>query len=149
MKSLGSIRRSFAPWADPASKPYISFESITKKFGDFVAGQIVVEVFRNEVGVELFRGHGQAALAQEVYRFIRRGGVGVLGQELDHGRAQILRRHGGPAAGLALEILQQRRAHGRGKVWSEAVSKKHDSPPQNQPEREGGLIQIKRRRFIA
>ena len=37
MKSLGSIRRSFAPWADPASKPYISFESITKKFGDFIA----------------------------------------------------------------------------------------------------------------
>ena len=37
MKSLGSIRRSFAPWADPASKPYISFENVTKKFGDFTA----------------------------------------------------------------------------------------------------------------
>ena len=37
MKSLGSIRRSFAPWADPASKPYISFENVTKKFGDFIA----------------------------------------------------------------------------------------------------------------
>jgi putrescine transport system ATP-binding protein len=37
MKSLGSIRRSFAPWADPGSKPYISFENVTKKFGDFVA----------------------------------------------------------------------------------------------------------------
>jgi putrescine transport system ATP-binding protein len=37
MKSLGSIRRSFAPWTDPASKPYISFENVTKKFGDFTA----------------------------------------------------------------------------------------------------------------
>ncbi|HWK66372.1 MAG TPA: polyamine ABC transporter ATP-binding protein, partial [Rhizobiaceae bacterium] len=37
MKSLGSIRRSFAPWADPAAKPYISFENVTKRFGDFTA----------------------------------------------------------------------------------------------------------------
>jgi putrescine transport system ATP-binding protein len=37
MKSLGSIRRSFAPWADPTSKPYISFENVTKKFGEFIA----------------------------------------------------------------------------------------------------------------
>ncbi|MFP5076292.1 ABC transporter ATP-binding protein [Rhizobium sp. YIM 134829] len=37
MKSLGSIRRSFAPWADPTSKPYISFRNVTKKFGDFTA----------------------------------------------------------------------------------------------------------------
>lgn len=37
MKSLGSIRRSFAPWADPASKPFISFKNVTKRFGDFTA----------------------------------------------------------------------------------------------------------------
>src|SRR6187549_1006415 len=37
MKSLGSIRRNFAPWADPASRPYISFENVSKRFGDFVA----------------------------------------------------------------------------------------------------------------
>ncbi|WP_404933729.1 ABC transporter ATP-binding protein [Nitratireductor sp. L15S-10] len=37
MKSLGSTRRSFAPWADPQAKPYISFESVTKTFGDFTA----------------------------------------------------------------------------------------------------------------
>ncbi|MCA1441150.1 ABC transporter ATP-binding protein [Ensifer sp. IC4062] len=37
MKSLGSIRRSFAPWADPTSKPFISFKNVTKKFGDFIA----------------------------------------------------------------------------------------------------------------
>jgi len=37
MKSLGSIRKSFAPWSDPAAKPYISFENVTKRFGDFTA----------------------------------------------------------------------------------------------------------------
>jgi putrescine transport system ATP-binding protein len=37
MVSLGSTRRSFAPWADPSAKPYIRFENVTKRFGDFVA----------------------------------------------------------------------------------------------------------------
>jgi putrescine transport system ATP-binding protein len=37
MKSLGSIRRSFAPWLDPSSKPYIHFDHVTKRFGDFTA----------------------------------------------------------------------------------------------------------------
>ncbi|WP_024588387.1 ABC transporter ATP-binding protein [Aliihoeflea sp. 2WW] len=37
MKSLGSIRRSFAPWTDPTAKPFIAFENVTKRFGDFTA----------------------------------------------------------------------------------------------------------------
>ncbi|MCV9998688.1 ABC transporter ATP-binding protein [Pararhizobium sp. YC-54] len=37
MKSLGSIRRSFSPWADPNSVPFIAVKNVTKKFGDFVA----------------------------------------------------------------------------------------------------------------
>ena len=37
MASLGSIRRSFAPWADPAAKPYIRFENISKVFGTHTA----------------------------------------------------------------------------------------------------------------
>jgi putrescine transport system ATP-binding protein len=37
MKSLGSIRRSFAPWNDPDARPYIAFENVTKRFGDFTA----------------------------------------------------------------------------------------------------------------
>src|SRR5215468_41533 len=37
MKSLGNIRRSFAPWTDPASKRFISFKNVTKRFGDFTA----------------------------------------------------------------------------------------------------------------
>src|SRR6201991_3405186 len=37
MKSLGSIRRAFAPWNDPSAKPYIAFENVTKRFGTFTA----------------------------------------------------------------------------------------------------------------
>jgi putrescine transport system ATP-binding protein len=37
MKSLGSFRRTFAPWNDPAAKPFIAIENVTKKFGDFAA----------------------------------------------------------------------------------------------------------------
>jgi putrescine transport system ATP-binding protein len=37
MKSLGSIRRAFAPWNDANAKPYIHFENVTKRFGDFTA----------------------------------------------------------------------------------------------------------------
>ncbi|MFC6488017.1 ABC transporter ATP-binding protein [Nitratireductor sp. GCM10026969] len=37
MTSLGSTRRSFAPWADPSAQPYIHFDGVTKRFGDFTA----------------------------------------------------------------------------------------------------------------
>ena len=36
-KSLGPVKRKFAPWDDPASKPYIVFDKVTKRFGDFTA----------------------------------------------------------------------------------------------------------------
>jgi putrescine transport system ATP-binding protein len=49
MKSLGSIRRSFAPWSDPNSKPYISFRNVTKKFGDFVAvDNLSLDIYHRE-----------------------------------------------------------------------------------------------------
>lgn len=49
MKSLGSIRRSFEPWNDPDQRPYIAFENITKKFGDFVAVQdLTLHIFQRE-----------------------------------------------------------------------------------------------------
>jgi putrescine transport system ATP-binding protein len=37
VKSLNSIRRNFAPWNNPDAKPYIHFENVTKRFGDFTA----------------------------------------------------------------------------------------------------------------
>ena len=49
MKSLGSIRRSFAPWADASAKPYISFDNITKKFGDFTAvDSLSLDIYERE-----------------------------------------------------------------------------------------------------
>ncbi|WP_207778673.1 ABC transporter ATP-binding protein [Kaistia algarum] len=35
--AIGPVRRSFAPWNDPSSKPFIEFRNVTKRFGDFVA----------------------------------------------------------------------------------------------------------------
>lgn len=34
---LGSVRRRFQPWNDPAAKPFIEFRGVTKRFGSFVA----------------------------------------------------------------------------------------------------------------
>ncbi|QRM54280.1 ABC transporter ATP-binding protein [Sinorhizobium sp. BG8] len=49
MKSLGSIRRSFAPWTDPSAKPFISFKNITKKFGDFTAvDDLTLDIYHRE-----------------------------------------------------------------------------------------------------
>ncbi|MBX9464198.1 MAG: ABC transporter ATP-binding protein [Aquamicrobium sp.] len=49
MKSLGSIRRSFAPWNDPEAKPYISFERVTKRFGDFTAvNDLSLDIYERE-----------------------------------------------------------------------------------------------------
>ncbi|MBN9072187.1 MAG: ABC transporter ATP-binding protein [Rhizobiales bacterium] len=49
MKSLGSIRRSFAPWNDPNAKPYIRFENVTKRFGEFTAvNDLTLTIFERE-----------------------------------------------------------------------------------------------------
>jgi putrescine transport system ATP-binding protein len=36
-KSLGPVRRSFAPWRDPNARPLIEFRNVVKRFGDFTA----------------------------------------------------------------------------------------------------------------
>ncbi len=49
MKSLGNIRRSFAPWTDPDAKPFISFRNVTKKFGDFTAvDDLTLNIYHRE-----------------------------------------------------------------------------------------------------
>ncbi len=35
--AVGPIRRSFAPWSDPAARPFIEFRNVTRRFGDFAA----------------------------------------------------------------------------------------------------------------
>ena len=36
-RSLGNVRRSFAPWDDPEVKPFVEFRGVTKRFGSFTA----------------------------------------------------------------------------------------------------------------
>jgi putrescine transport system ATP-binding protein len=49
MPSLGSIRRSFAPWEDPGARPYISFQNVTKRFGTFTAvDNLSLDVYERE-----------------------------------------------------------------------------------------------------
>ncbi|ORE94952.1 ABC transporter ATP-binding protein [Aurantimonas sp. 22II-16-19i] len=49
MKSLGSIRRDFAPWLDQAAVPFIRFEAVTKRFGGFEAvDDLSLSIFEGE-----------------------------------------------------------------------------------------------------
>lgn len=49
MPSLGSIRRKFEPWNDQASTPFIRFENVTKRFGDFTAvDNLTLHVYERE-----------------------------------------------------------------------------------------------------
>ncbi|EYR80425.1 MULTISPECIES: ABC transporter ATP-binding protein [unclassified Shinella] len=49
MKSLGNIRRSFAPWTDPDAKPFITFRNVTKRFGDFTAvDDLTLNIYHRE-----------------------------------------------------------------------------------------------------
>ncbi len=36
-QALGPIRRKFSPWEDPDAEPFIMFDHVTRRFGDFVA----------------------------------------------------------------------------------------------------------------
>ncbi len=36
-RAIGAVRRSFAPWRDPAAKPLIRFEGVTRRFGSVTA----------------------------------------------------------------------------------------------------------------
>ena len=36
-KAIGPVRRAFAPWNDPAAKPFIEFRNVSKRFGSFTA----------------------------------------------------------------------------------------------------------------
>jgi putrescine transport system ATP-binding protein len=48
-KALGPIRRSFAPWLDPAAVPLIRFENVVKRFGDFTAvDDVSIDIHQKE-----------------------------------------------------------------------------------------------------
>ncbi|KKX32015.1 ABC transporter ATP-binding protein [Rhizobium sp. LC145] len=48
-KSLGPVKRKFSPWTDPAAVPFIRFENITKRFGDFTAvDNLTLDIYERE-----------------------------------------------------------------------------------------------------
>ena len=48
-QALGPIRRKFAPWNDPAARPFIAFRHVTKRFGDFVAvNDLSLDIYERE-----------------------------------------------------------------------------------------------------
>ncbi len=48
-KSLGPVKRKFTPWTDPNEKPFIRFENITKKFGDYTAiDDLTLDIYERE-----------------------------------------------------------------------------------------------------
>ncbi len=48
-KTLGPVRRDFAPWNDPQAKPFIQFQNVTKRFGEFVAvDDLTLDIYEKE-----------------------------------------------------------------------------------------------------
>jgi putrescine transport system ATP-binding protein len=48
-KVLGGLKRTFAPWADPAARPLVRFDGVTKRFGDAVAvDALSLDIFAGE-----------------------------------------------------------------------------------------------------
>lgn len=48
-KTLGPVKRKFSPWTDPSAVPFIRFENITKRYGDFVAvDNLSLDIYERE-----------------------------------------------------------------------------------------------------
>ncbi len=48
-QTIGAVRRTFQPWADPERKPLIRFENIVKRFGDFTAvDNVSLDIYERE-----------------------------------------------------------------------------------------------------
>jgi len=49
IEAVGPIKRKFAPWDDPTLKPFIRFENVTKRFGDFTAvDDLTLDIYERE-----------------------------------------------------------------------------------------------------
>jgi len=49
IEAVGPIKRKFAPWDDPTLKPFIRFENVTKRFGDFTAvDNLTLDIYERE-----------------------------------------------------------------------------------------------------
>ena len=86
MKSLGSIRKSFAPWTDPDARPFISFRNITKRFGGFTAiDDLSLDIYEREFFALLgASGCGKSTLLRMLAGFEHptQGAILLDGQDL-------------------------------------------------------------------
>jgi len=47
--NIGAVRSSFAPWADPAAKPLVRFEAVTKRFGaETAVNGVSLDIYERE-----------------------------------------------------------------------------------------------------
>ena len=84
--ALGSVRRSFSPWMDPAAVPLIRFENVTKKYGDFTAvDNLTLNIYEREFFALLGpSGCGKTTLMRMLAGFEEptEGRVVLAGQDL-------------------------------------------------------------------
>ncbi|MEX6505302.1 ABC transporter ATP-binding protein [Jiella sp. M17.18] len=87
-KSYGNIRRTFEPWNDPAQKPLVEFDGITKVFGNFTAvDDLSLPIFTREFFALLGpSGCGKSTLLRMLAGFeepthgdLRLDGVSLIG----------------------------------------------------------------------
>ncbi len=87
-KSVGAVRRSFAPWKDPGIKPLIRYEGVVKRFGDFTAIQkLDLNIYEKEFFALLGpSGCGKTKLMRMLAGFGEptEGKILLAGQDITH-----------------------------------------------------------------
>ena len=85
-RSLGNVRRSFAPWTDASARPYVEFRGVTKRFGDFTAvDDLSLTIFEREFHALLGpSGCGKSTLLRMLAGFedVTEGDILLDGQSL-------------------------------------------------------------------
>ena len=85
-KVFGGIKQQFAPWADPAVRPLVRFEAVTKRFGEVAAvDRVSLDIYENEFFALLGpSGSGKSTLLRMLAGFETpsEGRVTLAGQDL-------------------------------------------------------------------
>ncbi len=85
-ETIGAVRRTFAPWADPEKVPLIRFENVVKRFGDFTAvNNVSLDIYEREFFALLGpSGCGKTTLMRMLAGFEdpSKGRITLAGQDL-------------------------------------------------------------------
>jgi hypothetical protein len=97
--AVGPVRRKFAPWNDPAAKPFIEFRGVTKRFGDFVAiDDLSLVIYEREffalLGPFSRATHGLADDARQAPAARRHGGFAMARSHRQRARVPAPRANG-------------------------------------------------------